>query len=277
MKFSVLMSIYAKENPLYFNQSMESIWEDQTTKPSEIVLVKDGKLTKALDEVVSQWRKIIGEKLKVVSLQRNVGLGAALNEGFKHCSNDLIARMDSDDICLPERFSLQVVHFDKNPEVDILGGYAVEIDSDENLLGLRKMPSRHDEIVSTLWANPIIHPTVMFRKSRVLKVGAYDESLRRRQDYDLWFRCAKFGLRFGNISIPVLLYRFDGGTHKKQTIGLAFEQAKIGFKGASLIQLNWWKRLACFIPFFRSLLPNRLQHWMYNRLRRIDPRKGWGS
>ena len=272
MSCSVLMSVYYKESPIYFERAIESIWSDQTVKPLQIVLVKDGPLKKDLEIIISDWKNKIGNKLEIVSLSENVGLATALNEGLKYCKCDLVARMDSDDVCLPERLALQLSLFESQESIDVVGGYAIEIDALENRGRLRKMPVFHKEIVSSMWACSLIHPTVMFKKNRIMSLHGYNASLRRRQDYDLWFRCVRHGLIFHNLPYPLILYRFDQSSHNKQSIGFALEQGIIGFKGTGMIQLTWWKRVACFLPLFRSLLPSSLQHSLYFILSRFDPR-----
>lgn len=273
MAFSVLMSIYIKESPYYFDKAIQSIWDDQIRKPDQIVLVMDGGVSTELNAVIEEWKSMLGDVLTVAELRQNIGLGGALNEGLKYCDHELVARMDADDICLPERFLRQEALFEKDPSLDIVGCFAIEIDNKDSRGALRSMPVTHDEIVDCLWASPIIHPGVMFRRDKIKQVGAYNAALRRRQDYELWFRCAEQGLRFHNIPEPLLLYRFTQNTHTKQSVKVAFEQAIMGFKGASLLNMPIWKRVACFVPFFRSLLPSRLQHLIYLALRRFDPRK----
>lgn len=273
MALSVLISIYVKENPCYFDRAMRSIWDDQIRKPDQIVLVMDGRVTAELNGVIDAWKSILGDTLTVVVLPQNIGLGGALNAGLSCCDHKLVARMDADDVCLPERFSKQEAIFEKNPWLDIVGCFAVEIDSEGSRGALRSMPVNHDEIVSNLWASPIIHPSVMFKRDKIKQLGAYSTVLRRRQDYELWFRCAEQGLKFYNLPVPLLLYRFTQNTHTKQSVKLAFDQAIMGFRGASLLNMPIWKRVACFVPFLRSLLPSRLQHLMYLGLRRFDPRK----
>lgn len=273
MTFSVLVAIYKKENPAYFDEAMQSIWDYQVQKPGQIVLVMDGEVTAELNAVIMAWKSKLDDVLVVVALPQNIGLGGALNEGLKFCDHELVARMDADDICLPDRFSKQVAFFEKDSSLDIVGCFALEIDERGNRGALRSMPVNHEDIIASLWAAPLIHPSVMFKRDKIKQVGAYNTALRRRQDYELWFRCAAHGLRFYNIPKPLLLYRFTQNTHTKQSVKFAFEQAAMGFKGASLLNMPIWKRAACFVPFFRSLLPFRLQHIMYLALRRFDPRK----
>ena len=114
--FSVLLSVYKKEHPTYLKQSLDSLFA-QTLPPDEIVLVKDGPLTPELEAVVTEYQSRY-PMLKVVPLPQNQGLGKALNEGLKHCSYELVARMDTDDIAKPERFERQMQVFREHPETD---------------------------------------------------------------------------------------------------------------------------------------------------------------
>lgn len=272
MKVSVLMSLYYKEKPEYFDRAMQSIWDEQSVKPDEIVLVQDGKLTDELYGLIDQWKNKLGDVLKTIPLEQNVGLGNALNIGLKECSYDLVARMDTDDICVPDRFEKQIRFFENN-DVDVVGSYCIEVDEKDNRGNIRKMPLAHKDIYDNLFTCPLIHPTVMFKKSIVEKVEGYDKALTRRQDYDLWFKCAKVGAKFANIDEPLLLYRFTNDTHKKQNLNLMLSQAKIGYKGVRLLRQPYWKAFACYVPVFRSLLPNKIQHIVYKVLKKFDPRQ----
>ena len=173
MKFSVLLSVYRKEQPAYLRQSLDSIFT-QTLQPAEVVLVKDGPLTDALDEVAEEYcRKY--PVLKVVPLSENQGLGRALNEGLKYCSYDLVARMDTDDVAKPERFEKQIAVFCAHPEMDVVGAWIDEFEgSIENVISVRVLPLEDSEIRRfARKRNPVNHPVVMFRKSAVLVAGGY--------------------------------------------------------------------------------------------------------
>lgn len=272
-QFSVLIAIYDKENPGYFELAMSSIWDEQTIQPDEIVLVKDGTLTPELDDVIARWEEKLADRLKVISLVENIGLTKALNKGLKLCSFDLVARMDSDDISLPQRFETQLNKFSKKPKLTVLGGFAQEIDLAGHKGNIRKMPLSHQAIFDNLFACPFIHPSIMFRKSSIQSIGSYNDSLIRRQDYDLWFRCGKAGFIFENISEPLILYRFSEITHQRQSAKLAFQQALVGYKGVRLLHQPFWKSCVCFIPFIRSLLPDRMQHFSYKVTKNLDPRQ----
>lgn len=268
MKISVLMSVYFGEKPEYLALSLQSL-ADQTVPANETVLVEDGPLGYELEAVIEQYKNKLN--IKSIRLEQNKGLAVALNRGLKICSHELVARMDSDDICLPGRFERQASCFEKDPELDVLGTFAQDIDEKGNPGLMRKKPIAHADIVSSLWTNPFIHSTVMFKKNRVRQAGGYDESLKRRQDYELWFRLAKQNLKFSNIPEILSLYRFSPETHRKQPVRLAWQQSRIGYKGACMMEMSWWKKVACFEPFLRSFLPGRLQHIVYTWLRKMDP------
>lgn len=272
MRFSVLLSVYAKENPAYFNSAFLSIWDQQTLKPDQIVLVKDGPLTPEMDAEIGRWQAELCEILTVVELPQNLGLGAALNVGLQYCQYELVARMDTDDVSLPQRFEKQVAFMLENPAITILGAGAIEMDENGIAFGQRIYPQQHQEIVDMLWTNPLIHPSIMFRKSFIEQIGGYDSALTRRQDYELWFRAYEHGARFANISDPLIRYRFVTNTHSRQKPRDVWQFAMIGYRSSQRIGLPIWKRLGCFFPFFKSLLPPRLQHRFAQAMRLFDPR-----
>jgi len=267
------MSVYLKDNPESLEIALSSIWIRQSLRPSQIVLVEDGTLSRELYCVIRSWQKKLGSLFEVISFSTNKGLGSALNVALQKCTFDLVARMDADDISLPERFQKQVSFFSSNPSVDILGTAVQEIEVFGRLIGERYVPVTHETIISNLWTCPMIHPTVMFRRFRILKAGNYSTDLRRRQDYELWFRCAEHGLRFHNLPEMLLQYRFGEHTHKKQSIKISWQQGMIGFEGSGKIGIPMRHRLLCFVPFLRSLLPQQFQHFAYKALSRWDPRK----
>ena len=272
MGLSVLMGVHGKETPSYFQKAIFSIWDEQTQKPDQIVLVKDGPVGAELEVLILWWQNKLGETLTIVELVKNQGLGAALHVGLQACKYELVARMDSDDISMPERFLNQAAFFSENSSVDILGCWVDEIDFSGRIIGSRKVPLDHDSIISSLWACPLIHPTVMMRRSRILEVGNYSVALPRRQDYELWFRCAERGLGFHNLPEKLLQYRFGKRTHKRQSAKIAWKQGVIGFKGSGRIRTPMYYRFLCFVPFVRSLLPAGVQHFVYKGLSRFDPR-----
>lgn len=273
MGISVLITVYGGDSPVFLERALASVTVEQTSRPDEVVLVMDGPVPVELEAVVRRWEGDLGPCFVVVPLEKNMGLGAALNAGLARCSHPLVARMDADDVALADRFELQEKFLEEHGEVDVLGSGCVEMDHAGVESDTRLMPADHEAIVDALWTCPLIHPTIMYRRDKILALGGYDGSLRRRQDYELWFRAAKQGLRFGNIQKPLLQYRFGEETHKRQSASVAWRQGLIGFRGSRRVGLAWWKQLGCFLPFARSLLPHRVQHAAYRLLGQLDPRR----
>jgi glycosyltransferase involved in cell wall biosynthesis len=224
--FSVLLSIYQKERAEFLVESLDSIF-NQTLNPNEVILVKDGPLTNELDEVINRYRNRYKE-LKIISLPENKGLPAALNEGLKHCSYELVARMDTDDIAKRNRFEKQIQFLEKNPNIDVFGTDVDEFDDNISNLKFRKiMPKTETEFYSfSKNRNPIIHPTVMFKKNAVLSIGGYKNYM-LFEDYHLWVRMLVKGYRFYNLDDSLLYFRFSKDTYYRRT---GWKYAMTGFE-----------------------------------------------
>jgi glycosyltransferase involved in cell wall biosynthesis len=270
-EFSLLMSLYEKENPKWFKECLDSIL-NSTTLPSQIVLVKDGILTSELNEIIDTYKKKFPNDFLLVQLPTNVGLGAALREGVKHCDKELIARMDTDDIVEEKRFELQVKAFEQNGEIDILGSCAQLIDENNVRGGLKIVPVEHDQIIKLLWCCPIIHPSVMYKKSVIIKAGSYSRILKRRQDFDLWVNCAINGATFYNLNLPLIQYRLTSDTYKKNSLSVSWAQAKIGIKCARYFNAGLFAYCGVIYPLIKSLLPSPLAIMLAKLLAKVDPR-----
>ena len=218
-KFSVLMSIYYKEKPEYFKKSMESIL-NQELQPNEIILVEDGLLPEELNIEVEKFL-IKNKNIKVIKLEKNMGLGEALKIGLLHCSNELVARMDTDDIAKSNRFKKQIEVFKNNSKIDMVGSIIDEFeesDGEIRVLGIRKVPETNESIRKKLkFANAFNHPTVMFKKSKVLKAGNYNEKFNKLEDYYLWVRMALNNCNFYNIQESLLYFRVTRNTIKRRS------------------------------------------------------------
>ena len=180
----------------------------QTVKPDEIVIVKDGPLTDELDKVLYEYQTNYPDLFRIVTSEKNLGLGQALNLGLKNCSNDLVARMDTDDISLPDRCEKQLEMFKQDSELDIVGTWIDEFyDNPNEIISSRIVPKTHDEIYEfSKRRSAFNHPTVMYRKSKVIKCGGYSD-LRRNQDVDLFGRMLFAGCKAANIDESLLLFR----------------------------------------------------------------------
>jgi len=269
MKFSVLMSIYYKEKAEYFDRAMQSIWDEQTIKPNEIVLVQDGKLTDELYDAIKQWQDKLGDSFKTIPLEKNVGLGDALNIGLDKCSYELVARMDTDDICSSDRFEKQLKIFE-NSDIDICSSWVSEFDENENkIISYRKLPENHDEIVAfAKKRNPINHPTVMYKKEAVLKAGGYKKMM-WFEDYYLWIRMMLNNAKFYNIQEPLVNMRAGyGQLERRSGLEYAIEEFKflktmkeLGFLSNSQFVKN------SAIRFIARVVPKSLVKQIYKVLR----------
>lgn len=229
MNFSLLMSIYYKEKPEFFDRAMKSIWDEQTIKPTEIVLVEDGELSDELYEIIEIWKDKLGDALKIIPLEKNMGLGDALNIGLQNCSYNIVARMDTDDIALSNRFEKQLeIMQDKN--IDVCGSWVGEFDNDEKeIVSYRKVPETHEEIIEfAKKRNPINHPSVMYKKEVVIKAGGYKRMM-WFEDYYLWIRMILNGAKFYNIQEPLVKMRAGYGQLQRRS-GLKYAKNEFYFQ-----------------------------------------------
>ena len=215
VKFSVLMSVYKNENPEWFRSAVKSIVE-QTAKPDEIVIVQDGLLSDALYSMCDKLRQSYPE-IRYLQLNKNYGLGMALHYGVLACKNELIARMDTDDIAVRNRFELQLQEFYKYPDLDICGGYIAEFeDTSDEAVSTRVVPCAMKDIIEYCKRrNPFNHVTVMFRKSAVLTAGNY-QSFYLMEDYYLWYRMMKSGCNMCNLDEALVKVRVGNGMYGRR-------------------------------------------------------------
>lgn len=262
---SVLMSVYKSERPAFFDMSLRSIWTDQILKPNEIIIIKDGPLGKDLDSIIDQWKNTIGEKLKVLENKENIGLTKSLNKGIKEADSDYIARMDSDDISDPLRFSIQKEYLDSHQDVSVIGGSIMEFDSEHQNLGIRKFPLDNDEVLKYIHkASPLAHPTVMIRKSIFDNGLQYNENYRTSQDIALWFDVLKSGYKIGNLNEITLKFRREGDVFKRRSKAKAINELKIYLKGIySLNGILSWKYLFPIARFCFRMMPVSVVRYIY--------------
>lgn len=268
--YSVLMSVYHKEMPEYLKQAIESI-QAQTLSTNDFVLVCDGPLNEQLDSVIAIKLQEIGESLNVVRLAKNGGLGNALNEGIKHCKNELVARMDSDDIAYPDQCKKQIAIFNTHSEVSICSGIVEEFTTDPNTVDTKRVPPEtHAEIVEfAKKRNPFNHPCVMYKKSAVEAVGSYQDFY-LLEDYYLWLRMLMAGYQGYNIQEPLLHMRAGSDMYKRRAgWKYAKTQAKLFkfMKDENFIGNAQYIK-SCVIRSGSSLAPNWLRKFMFERVLR---------
>ena len=227
-KFSVLISVYDREIPSRLGESLNSIVV-QSLKPDEVILVKDGPLSEGLNQVIDNFCEEHPGLLHVIQLQMNYGLGRALKVGLKSCSHDIIARMDSDDLCDYRRFEKQIGFLEQNPGVGVVGSWIAEIRDDPNFIArIRQVPSHHRNIVKNArFRNPLNHMTVVFRKKEVMRADSYNQCI-FFEDYWLWMRMLQLGIKMSNIS-EVLVYVRSNADFYQRRGGLRYTKAELAF------------------------------------------------
>lgn len=271
MDFSCLLSVYINERPEWLEQSLTSIFSQQVS-PQQVVIVEDGPLTESLTKVIDTFEAKFPDRISRFKLPANVGLGAALSFGLSHCTYELVARMDADDLVATGRFAKQIEFLNQHPDIAILGGCAEDINADGNAIGIRKVPIKNSDIHQLMWTCPLIHPSVMFRKSVIEAVGSYSSLLKRRQDYDLWFRCAAAGVKFANLDQVLIQYRITDQTYARNSVKVAWNQAVIGFKGCRALSLGVKAHLGVFYPVIKAVLPLKLRKGLEGIIKKFDPR-----
>lgn len=199
-KFSVVTSVYKNDKPEFVERALESITSLQILPPDEVVLIVDGPVPNLLESLIRHHEKDSNGLYHVVWLKENVGLGNALRIGVKEAKNDVVVRMDSDDVSTPDRFQKQIEYLQKHPECDVVGGQMTEfIGDEENIVGSRIVPLTNEDIHSWLKSRcPLNHVTVAMRRSKVLEVGNYID-WHYNEDYYLWIRMAEAGCNFANL------------------------------------------------------------------------------
>lgn len=265
-KYSVLMSLYKKEHPEYLRLALDSMI-NQTAKPDEIVLVEDGPLTDELYAVVEEYRQY----LHIVINEKNLGLGLALNEGLKVCKNDLVARMDTDDISKHDRCEKQLKRFKEQPELAIVGSHIDEFVGDpSNVISQRRVPLDLESIFEYAKKRSAFnHPAVMYRKNAVLAEGGYSD-LKRNQDVDLFGRMIFKGYKAENIDEALLWFRSSDELAARRK---SWENTK---SYIATIKKFWKMGYSSFFDYVivavaqtgMFFMPAKLQNWAYKRFLR---------
>lgn len=265
--FSVLMATYHADKAEYLKEALNSLVQ-QTQQPSEVVIVVDGEIPRENRELIDEFSNYL--PIIVVTLLSNAGLGKALRIGLNTCRHSLVARFDADDICEPNRFEVQLDCMESHPSVDICGSGATLINALGVPTGQLHRPEGNNAIKRIIWSCPIVHPSVMFRKERILEIGNYrDLPLKRQEDYELWIRAAHAGLNFCNIPQKLIRYRRSAQTVKSRCsfmIGLG--RLWYGFPAWLTFDRRLVSLLALIYPTIRPLLPMFLNTYFF----RYDPR-----
>lgn len=262
------MCVYHGDDPINFSRAVDSVL-DQTALPDEVVLVVDGPVPAALDEIISRYETL--ENFKVVRLSQNQGHGVARRTGLEHCSHSLVALMDADDICVSDRFAKQLAAFAANPGASIVGGQIAEfVGETDHIVGYRTVPLEDPQIKAYLKVRcPMNQVTVMFRKEDVAAVGGYQDWY-CNEDYYLWVRMHMAGMQFVNVPETLVRVRVGEDMYRRRGGWKYFSsEAKLqkymldnGIIGIGRYLINVGKRMVV------QMMPNRIRGWIFQKFAR---------
>ena len=266
---TVLMSVYNGE--FYLEEAIESILR-QTFTNFDFLIIDDASTDKSsaiLEEFAKQ-----DSRIKILTNKQNYGLAYSLARGVEAAETPWIARIDADDLAIRDRLAKQMNYIEEHSEIDILGSYALNINDDGEILGTRKVPIDHENICRLIWTNPLIHPTVLFRRSAILQIGSYYCKTRQRipEDYQLWFRACAAGLQFANLPEPLIYYRFSEKNFVRNNLQFLLAHVLIGWQGCWRVKAAPLAYLGITKPLVLGILPPSLRYLVYNWLKQFDPR-----
>ncbi|HYH33244.1 MAG TPA: glycosyltransferase [Pseudonocardia sp.] len=227
-RLSLLLPVWAGDRPDFLAEAFRSSVDAQTRRPDQVVIVRDGPVPAPLAERIVELAAASPVPVDVVELERNAGLGPALDAGLAACRHDVVARMDADDISLPHRFAVQLPIIESG--VDIVGSALVEFGDDpEDVLAARAVPTDPEEIRRRArFATPFNHPTVVYRRALVTGVGGYGD-FAKMEDYLLWAKLIVADARVANVAEPLVKYRVGAGAYARRG-GTALLRAELGLQ-----------------------------------------------
>lgn len=254
----------------YIKESIESILS-QTYNDLEFIILDDYSTDNTFN-IIKEFEKK-DDRIKIIKNNQNKGLTYSLNKAMEFAKGEYIARMDADDISHGERLKKQVSFLDNNDEIIVLGTCGRNIDEAGIDMGSRKVPITPGEIQKVLRVvNPMIHPSVMFRKDAIKDIGGYNVNYRVVQDYELWFRCIENGFELANLPDELIYYRVNNKYLERKSFNYRLIDAKIRYNGYKKIKLPIYKRFGVLIPLILGIMPPSILKRLYKYFKRLDPR-----
>lgn len=267
-KFSVLMSLYIKEKAEYLDDALASVLK-QTAKPDEIVIVYDGPITAELRNIVENYISKNPGLIKVIENPENKGLGLALADGVPQCKYELIARMDTDDICREDRFEKQLQEFVKDPTIDICGSHILEFEGNkENIVAQRRVPLVDKDIKEyQKRRDGFNHVSVMFKKKSVLAAGNYQSCL-LMEDTLLWANMFMNGAKGKNIDDYLVYVRIGKDMYERRGGLDYYKKYKAGRKKVYETGYISWVdyKITLLIQLIVAVIPNRVRGFVFKKL-----------
>lgn len=270
MQFSVVTSVYRNDKPKFVARALDSITTLQTRKPNEVVLVVDGPVSGDLTNLLKDLETKFPGLYNLVWLSENRGLGNALRIGVEAAKYPIIARMDSDDVSVPERFEKQIAYMEAHPDVDLVGGQISEfVEREDNVVGSRIVPCKHEDILTWLkWRCPFNHVSVMMLRSRVLAVGNYMD-WHFNEDYYLWIRMAQAKYKFANLNSTLVNVRVGRDMYARRG-GWKYFKSEKGLQNYMFRHkmIGWPRYLYNVVGRFalQVAMPNSLRAFVFQKL-----------
>ncbi len=265
--FSLLMSTWAGDRPDYLREAFVSTVDEQTRRPTQVVLVQDGPVP---DELADEIRHLVETSpvpVRHVEMAENVGLGPALDAGLRASDHEIVARMDADDVSTPDRFEKQLPLIEAG--ADIVGSGLWEFgESPGDTVGRRTPPTDPDEIRRVIrFRDPFNHPTVVYRRTAVLAAGGYSD-MALMEDYLLFTRMIASGAVPANLAEPLVHYRVGDGAYARRG-GMALLRSELAlqsrFRRLGLTSRRQYLRNVAVRGGYR-LVPEGVRKVAYRRL-----------
>jgi hypothetical protein len=266
-RLSLLLPVWAGDRPDHLSAAFRSTVDEQTRRPDQVVIVRDGPVGDALARRLDELAATSPVPVELVALERNVGLGMALDAGLARCAHDVVARMDADDISLPHRFAVQLPVMAAG--IDLMGAGLLEIGAHAgDVVGVRTPPTDPADIVARArFADPFHHPTVLFRAELVRAVGGYTD-FALMEDYLLWAKMIVAGARVANVAEPLVKYRVGAGAYARRG-GLRQLRAELALQ-RRFRTIGFTSRGQCLrnvlVRGGYRLVPERLRRLAYRRV-----------
>lgn len=268
MKISVVMAAFNAEK--YLREAMDSILA-QTYGDLELIVLDD-KSTDGSLQILKEYAAA-DPRVVVLENEQNMGLTKSLNKGLAVAKGEYIARMDADDISVPDRFAKQVAFLDSHPDYSFVSCIGRYIDEEGREEQLRLFPETHEEICAMMpKVDAVMHPGVMFRREDIARIGNYCEDFRVVQDYDLWFRGMAAGYKFYNIQEPLVLFRRNDSYNTRKSKAYRLVDYRVRKKGYKLNKIPLHKRVYLIVPLALAYIPPKVMDKCFYVLKRFDPR-----
>lgn len=268
MKVSVIMSVYNAEK--YLKAAIDSIL-DQTYSNFELILIND--YSSDDSEAIMKQYQAEDPRIIILENEENIGLTKSLNRGLALARGEYVARMDADDISVPERFEKQVKFLDEHPDYSFVSCIAQYINENGEPEQMRLFPETNEEIYNMMpKVDAVMHPGVMFRRTDIALIGNYCEEFRVVQDYDLWFRGMAAGYKFYNIQEPLVLFRRNDSYNTRKSKAYRMVDFQVRRKGYKLNHIPLKKRIYLVVPLALAYIPPKVMDKLFYVLKRFDPR-----